>query len=294
MESVTEIVSFSHDGIRRMWYPFSAKLDSNSTIISAENFYEIGELMMLIKSMFATNNHSPEMVSKPNIDGARKFIVGENTRRIECSVVFKTGKSQYFLQRCFFGNYSIEAKLQKVGSTVTYNDDEVIKMLSKFHKPFVIGDETLFGNGSMILKPDSDFTRSSLVALCNSWARMVGIHDSNLEVDHAGRWSATENQDGIFSKRSRRRVKLTSPLPTLIHLAQAVIRKRKFGICPPVFSPLNVERLNQFETIAFLDLIRNVCKEESLQFIVGVNSKPEVNSIIDVISTPKLSIYSNF
>ena len=54
MESVTEIVSFSHDGIRRMWYPFSAKLDSNSTIISAENFYEIGELMMLIKSMFAT------------------------------------------------------------------------------------------------------------------------------------------------------------------------------------------------------------------------------------------------
>ena len=177
---------------------------------------------------------------------------------------------------------------------MTYNDDEVIKMLSKFHKPFVIGDETLFGNGSMILKPDSDFTRSSLVALCNSWARMVGIHDSNLEVDHAGRWSATENQDGIFSKRSRRRVKLTSPLPTLIHLAQAVIRKRKFGICPPVFSPLNVERLNQFETIAFLDLIRNVCKEESLQFIVGVNSKPEVNSIIDVISTPKLSIYSNF
>ena len=63
MESITEIVSFSHDGIHRMWYPFSAKLQTNSTIISAENFYEIGELMMLIKSMFATNNHSPEMVS---------------------------------------------------------------------------------------------------------------------------------------------------------------------------------------------------------------------------------------
>jgi len=294
VESITEIVSFSHDGMQRMWYPFSAKLDINSTIISAENFYEIGELMMLIKSMFATNNHSPEMVSKPNISGARKFLVGENVRRTECSIVFRTGKGQYSLQRCFFGSYSIEAKLQKTGSSVLYTGEEVIKMLGKFHKPFVIGDETLFGNGSMILKPDSDFTRSSLVALCNSWARMVGIQDSNFMVDHAGRWSSTEIQDSIFTKRPRGRVKLASPLRILTHLAQAVIRKRKFGICPPVFSPLNTEGLDQFEAIAFLDLIRNVSKEESLQFIVGVNSKPEVNSIIDVVSTPKLSIYSNY
>lgn len=294
MESITEIVSFSHDGMQRMWYPFFAKLDSNSTIISAENFYEIGELMVLIKSMFATNNHSPEMVSKPNISGARKFLVGENVRRTECSIVFRTEKGQYFLQRCFFGNYSLEAKLQKVGSNVSYTGEEVIKMLGKFHKPFVIGDETLFGNGSMILKPDSDFTRSSLIALCNSWARMVGIQDSNIEVDHAGRWSSNEIHDSIFPKKSRRRVKLASPLRILTHLAQAVIRKRKFGMCPPIFSPLNADGLNQFEAIAFLDLIRNVSKEESLQFIVGVNSKPEVNSIIDVISTPKLSIYSNY
>ncbi len=294
MESITEIVSFSHDGMRRMWYPFLAKLDRSSTIISAENFYEIGELMMLMKSMFATNNHSPEMVSKPNISGAKKFLVGENVKRTECSIVFRTGKSQYFLQRCFFGNYSIEAKLQKVGSTVSYTDDEVIKMLGKFHKPFVIGDETLFGNGSMILKPDSDFTRSSLVALCNSWARMVVIQCANIDVDRAGRWSSAEIQDSIFQNKSRGRTKLASPLRILTHLAQAVIRKRKFGMCPPIFSPLNADVINQFEEFSFLELIRNVSKEESLQFIVGVNSKPEVNSIIDVISTPKLSIYSNY
>ena len=294
MESITEIVSFSHDGIHRMWYPFSAKLQTNSTIISAENFYEIGELMMLIKSMFATNNHSPEMVSKSNIGGARKFLVGENIRRTECSIIFKTEKGQYFLQRCFFGNYSIEAKLQKLGSTVSYTGDEVIKMLGKFHKPFVIGDETLFGNGSMILKPDSDFTRNSLVALCNSWARMVGIQDTNIDVDHGGRWSSTESKGSVFPNRGRRKVKLASPLRILTHLAQAVVRKRKFGFCPPIFSPLNADSLNEFEAIAFLDLIRNVSREESLQFIVGVNSKPEINSIIDVISTPKLSIYSNY
>ena len=293
MESITEIVSFSHNGIHRMWYPFSAKLGSNSTIISSDNFYEIDELMMLIKSMFATNNHSPEMVSKSNISGARNFLVGENIRRTECSIIFKTEKGHYLLQRCFFGNYSIEAKLRKVGSTVSYTGEEVIKMLGKFHKPFVIGDNTLFGNGSMILKPDSDFTRSSLVALCNSWARMVGIQDSSIEVDHAGSWSSTENRGPVFPNRGRRRVKLGSPLRILTHLAQAVIRKRKYGFCPPIFSPFNADSLNELEAIAFLDLIRNVSREESLQFIVGINSKPEVNSIIDVISTPKLSIYSN-
>ena len=39
---------------------------------------------------------------------------------------------------------------------MSYTAEEVIKMLGKFHKPFVIGDDILFGNGSMILKPDSD------------------------------------------------------------------------------------------------------------------------------------------
>ena len=92
MESINEIVSFSHDGIHCMWYPFSAKLQTNSTIISAENFYEIGELMMLIKSMFATNNHSPEVVSKSTSVVLEKFLVGENIRRTECSIIFKTEK----------------------------------------------------------------------------------------------------------------------------------------------------------------------------------------------------------
>ena len=112
MESITEIVSFSHDGIHRMWYPFSAKLQTNSTIISAENFYEIGELMMLIKSMFATNNHSPEMVSKSNIMVLENFLSAKTSEELNVSIIFKTEKGQYLLQRCFFGNYSIEAKLR--------------------------------------------------------------------------------------------------------------------------------------------------------------------------------------
>ena len=77
MESIREIICLSHDGIDRMWYPFSAELDTYSSVISTGNYYEIGELLMLIQSMFATNNYSPEMVNGENYKATRKYLVGE-------------------------------------------------------------------------------------------------------------------------------------------------------------------------------------------------------------------------
>ena len=77
MESIREIICLSHDGIDRMWYPFSAELDTYSSVISTGNYYEIGELLMLIQAMFATNNYSPEMVNEENFNATRKFLVGE-------------------------------------------------------------------------------------------------------------------------------------------------------------------------------------------------------------------------
>lgn len=291
METITEIVSFSHDGINHMWYPFSAKLDGNNSIISSEFFYEIAELLSLLKSMFATNNHSPEMVSKENIKGSRQFLVGENARRTECSVIFNTENNQYILRRCFFGNYSVEARLHRVNSSVVYFGYDVINMLRKFHKPFIVGEGNLFDNGSFILKPDTDHSRNSLVSLANDWARMVGFQDSRIELDYTGRWSNSGNFGLNYSKRNRRRGKMPSPLRLLTVLAQAVIRKRKFGKCPPILSPFNVESLNEFEAIAMLDLVKNISKEERIQFVIGINGKQEVNSMIDAIATPNLSIY---
>ena len=59
----------------------------------------------------------------------------------------------------------------------------------------------------------------------------------------------------------------------------------------PIFTPFNVETLNEFEAIAMMDLVRNVCKEEGIQFIVGINSTSQTNSMINAIETPRLSIY---
>ena len=67
MESIREIVSFSHSGVDHMWYPFAAKLDHNFSVISTETYYQLHDLMGFLRSMFATNNHSPELVRERNI-----------------------------------------------------------------------------------------------------------------------------------------------------------------------------------------------------------------------------------
>ena len=288
MESIREICSFSHDGIDHMWYPFSAELDPNNSIISAESYYEIGELLGLLKWMFATNNHHPELMDRENLSNSRRFLVGRTPRRTEFSVTFRTEKSEYRLRRCFVGQYSMEARLQKIGTSITYHGQNVIQVLSKFHKPFIVGDRP--NDNSSIFKPVDNYCRSAMIALANNWARMIGYQDSRIGLDYTGRWSTPDELDSLSSRRRSVRASM-SPLRILTNLAQAVMRKRTYGACVPVFCSFNVESLSEFEAIAMLDLVKNVCIEEGLQFIVGINSKPQISSMIDVIETPKLSIY---
>lgn len=292
MESIREIVSFSHSGVDHMWYPFAAKLDHNFSVISTETYYQLHDLMGFLRSMFATNNHSPELVRERNLSDSQRYLFGMK-KRTECSITFVTERNKYILRRCFVGRYSVEARLQKIGSSIIYHGQNVINMLGKFHKPFLITENSLYNNKSMIFKPDSEFRRSSMLALARNWANMVGIRDSSMDLDGGGNWSCSEEED-TFQSRSRRnnRKPLIAPaLRILTHLSQAVMRRRCYGTCPPIMSPFNVEKLNEFEAIAMLDLIKNVSKEEGLQFIVGINTKPQINSMIETISTPSLSVY---
>ena len=281
METIREIIEFSHDGYAQMWYPFSASLEENNTTISAEYYDEIRDLLTLMLAMFGTNNHNPRIISKRN-EGAKKTI---------CSIRFKTDKNEYILQKCFLGHYSTEARLQKVGSTITYHGQNAIQTLSKFNKPMIIDDGGIYLNGSLIFKPLDSYSRSCMVSLSNNWARMIGLGDARIELDIEGRWSSSGDVDSFASRRNAPRTMMPSPLRLLTNLAQAVMKKRTYGMSAPIFTPFNVETLNEFEAIAMMDLVRNVCKEESIQFIVGINSNSKTNSMINVIETPRLSIY---
>ena len=76
MESIREIVSFSHSGVDHMWYPFAAKLDHNFSVISTETYYQLHDLMGFLRSMFATNNHSPELVRERNLSDSQRYLFG--------------------------------------------------------------------------------------------------------------------------------------------------------------------------------------------------------------------------
>ena len=272
-----------------MWYPFYAELEENNTTISAEYYFEIGDLLNLVRSMFATNNHQPDIMSKQNAKLSRKQLVG-NAKRTLCTIRFKTDKHEYILQRCFIGQYSTEAKLQRIGSSITYQGQNVIQTLSKFNKPIVIAEGDMFVNNSLIFKPLDSYSRTCMQSLSNNWARMVGFVDSRIELDFDGRWSTGEDC-GSWGRGMNARNRIPSPLRLLTNLAQAVMKKRTYGLTPPIFSPFNVATLGQFEAIAMMDLVQNVCKEEGIQFIVGINTTSETNSLINAIETPRLSVY---
>ena len=289
METIREIIEFSHDGYAQMWYPFSASLEENNTTISAEYYFEINDLLTLIRSMFTTNNHNPELVSKGNIKLSKEFLIGK-TKKTVCAIRFKTDKSEYILQRCFIDQFSTEARLQKVGSTIIYHGENVIQMLSKISKPIIIDDRGMHTNSSLIFKPLDSFSRSCMASLANNWARMIGLVDSRIKLDFEGRWSSSSDVDSFANRRLSSRARMPSPLRLITNLAQAVMKKRTYGMSAPVFTPFNLETLNDFEAIAMMDLVRRVCKEESIQFIVGISST-NVNSMISAIETPRLSIY---
>jgi len=272
-----------------MWYPFAATLDNNNTTISAEYYCEVQDMLNLISSMFATNNHHPELVSNQE-KMSRRLLLGED-KKTQCSIKFRTDVHEYILQRCFIGQYSTESKLQTIGSSVVYYGHNVIQMLSKFNKPIIIDEGEMYTNKSLIFKPLDDFSRSRLVALSNTWAKMIGIMDSGIRVDYDGRWSTNGNFDAFGEFRSSRRARFPSPLRLLTNLAQAVMKKRTFGICVPIFSPFDVGMLGEFEAITIMDLMKNICREEGLQFIVGLNTSSSTNSMINAIETPRLSVY---
>ena len=288
METIREIIEFSHDGYGQMWYPFAASLEENNTTISAEYYFEINDLLTLIRSMFTTNNHNPELVSKGNRKLSKEFLIGK-TKKTVCVTRFKTDKSEYILQRCFIDQFSTEARLQKVGSTIIYHGENVIQMLSKFNKPIIVNDGGTYAP-SFIFKPLDSYSRSCMASLANNWARMIGLVDSRIELDFEGRWSA-RGDSGSWGRGMSARNRIPSPIRLLTNLAQAVMKKRTYGMSAPVFTPFNLETLNEFEGIAMMDLVKTVCKEENIQFIVGINSTSQTNSMIHAIETPRLSIY---
>ena len=276
METIRKIISISHDGFGEMWYPFSMELSNDLSVVNTDNYSENSDLFNLIRLMFATNNHQPKHSS-----------IHPQSPRTLCEIRFITDSNEYLLHRCIIGNLSSEITLHKVGTSIAFSGTDAIRLLNTISRPIVIVEGGIFANKSQVFKPHDTNTKNKLGNLASSWAHIIGFSDKRINVDYNGSWSTEDGEhQGFYHSRTR----ISVQVRMVASLAQAVLRQRVIGNCPPIFASFNVDTLNEFEYITFIDFMKNVCVDEHLQLIIGINDWLR-DSLIDSIDSPQLSVY---
>ena len=276
MEVVREITSISHDGFRNMWYPFHFEKDKRCNIINCEYIRESLDLIKLMQWMFATNNHNSNTEINYREASAKSQI-------IQCDVTFSTDKHRYQLSRIFTGKFSVEARLEVVDSTIVYFGQDAISTIQKMARPIIISANSR-GIRSLILNPQDNFSKQSMLNLVNWWMKNLGINNVVVGLKSNGYWSYNETG----TRRNDRH------LPWLIvllsNLAQATVRTRKFGFCPAILCLGDFEDVTDFERNSIFELVSTICKEERINFLLSTASIDEAQSE-NVTNTTRFSDY---
>ncbi len=276
VEMVKEITSISHDGFQSMWYPFHFEKELQINIINCEYFREGIDLIKLVHWMFATNNHN----TNTRIDNSKSLGISQ---LVQCSVEFVTDKHRYLLSRIFHDKFSIEAKLEVLDSTNVYFGEDAIRTIQKMTRPIVVPSDRRIMS-SLILKPQDNYSRQSMLNLVDLWSRSLGFENIKIGLTPIGHWSYYHSRKEIENK----------PRPSLLmllsNLAQATVRKRKFGRCPAVICFAEMHDLNQLEIDSVIELISTICKEERLSFVLATSSIEEID-VESVSNTPRFAIY---
>ena len=276
MELVKKITCISHDGFQSMWYPFHFEKNEPMNIINCESFREGIDFIKLVQWMFATNNHN----NNARIDNSKSL---GTSQLVQCSVEFVTNKHQYLLTRIFHDKFSIEAKLEVLDSTNVYFGEDAIRAMHKMSRPAIVPSDRRIMT-SLILKPQDNYSRKSMLNLVDLWSRTLGFGNTKIGLTPVGHWSYYQ------SRKEQENKPRPSLLMLLSNLAQATVRKRKFGRCPAVICFAEIHDLNQFEKDSVIELISTICKEERLNFILSTSSSEEIRTE-NVSNTPRFRIY---
>ena len=295
METVTEIIAFSHGGSRRLWHPFSAKFGPCCNVICSESMHQSVDLVDTFQMMFTTNNHNPELLEQRNSRMVRRLLFGNNPMKVECSVSFKTEGNEYVLRKCLIESHSVEIKISKVGTNIVYSENDAISVLEKLHKPRSCNTGPLMKREGTLFKPFNDHSRKTLSILANNWVKQIGFGGSRFDIDYDGRWSVITKQDNSKPRRQflATKIQMNSFLLLISNLAQAVMKKRTYGRSSPYFFAFNSNLLTLDETLAVVDLVKKVSNEENIQVILAMNAAPELASMINGIKCPPTSLYND-
>ena len=75
----------------------------------------------------------------------------------------------------------------------------------------------------------------------------------------------------------------------LYNIAQALMRKRIYGYCPPSISYIDLHTLSVFESVSVLRLAREICSTHGLNFVMLFGDFIG-SEMIDVTTIPALEV----
>ncbi len=274
LESITELISFSFSHLDATFSPCSAELSPHSSFMMFNNCLAAEEASLRMLNLFNTKNHF-EIVSFP-----------KRKPRYTVEMRFKTDRHEYLLTRYFVGVTSTESKLQRLGTGIFFSGKDAITKLKSMVKPITINNGDFYSNRCVIFKPTSESQRKEIVRIVNSWLKTINA-DGSVELDFDCIWRF--NRDNFDIKHAWNASRIPAYVRLLYNIAQALMRKRIYGYCPPSISYIDLHTLSVFESVSVLRLAREICSTHGLNFVMLFGDFIG-SEMIDVTTIPALEV----
>ena len=274
VESITELKSFSFSYLDATFSPCSAELGPFSSFIMFNDYLAAEEATLRMMNLFNTKNHF-EILSIP-----------KRKTRYTVEMRFETDKHEYLLTRYFVGVTSTESKLERLGTGIFFSGKDAITKLKSMVKPITINNGDFYSNRCVIFKPTSEIQRKEIVRTVNSWLKTINA-EGRVELDYDCIWRFIRNNFDIKQAWTSNRIPAYVRL--LYNIAQALMRKRIYGYCPPSISYIELHSLSVFESVSVLRLAKEICSTHGLNFVM-LFGEFQGSEMIEITTIPHLEI----
>ena len=277
MEPIYQILSVSHDGYDRMWYPFYFETNNYLTIINCKDSHESLSLQYLMKAMFSSKDSDAWAPFSP-------FFYSDS--QTQCEIIFKSSTNDYRLIRRFCNSDSrSEVFIEKIGTKIHYHGENAHKFLKKFHTPTTIDRNTTNYKNCTIQRPYDEYSRRNMQERVQGWLRRLGINNGKVYLNPNGTWGFRNRENYIDNTE---KVKVIMGLLSIF--SQVIFKFSKVGFCSPIILRFDVYSFSRFEINSIINLLNSICEEHKLSAII-ISNLGNYNINFDTISTPDTSLY---
>jgi len=261
LDNQLEITSFSHSAQRGLKWPGHHEFKQGLNLIRGGNATGKTSLAICIFKVF-----SPEKEEK-HFRFMERFDNNENPSLSQSKIEFTIGENRMMIQRAIQNNHTIGIKITNKSTGEKLYGINALTELRKYEKPILAISSATGPAISLIFRTVDRSANSKMGALVTNWARMLMITTPRIFVNSDGEWFCDDGWERLSLVNGRYHYALRNTgLNMLLILAQATMRKRIKGSCPPIVC--DREMFQGSSRTALLDLLKGVTEEEGLQLLL--------------------------